>query len=263
MSLFNKIFGNSNPGQPPVNPNVQGQPGQPMPQPTNNLLNNPAPTGTHQSSGTANNGVVPQEGNLPAPELSPLDKFAKIWETTPVDPNNKPSPDNAVTPEKMMEAASKVDFTRVIDQESLAQIAAGGDGAVKALVAIINKTSQTVYGQSSVVAKKLVDQAVESATQDFTSRLPGLVRQQSLKDNMLNDNPAFKDPAVAPIVEALQQQFAQKYPQASANELNKMAQEYFAGAAAVMAPQKPDKSSVKTAVDETDWDSWVQTPTPI
>jgi len=262
MSLFNKIFGNSNPGQPPVNPNVQGQPGQPMPQPTNNLLNNPAPSGTHQSGGTHPNGIVPEGGATPPPELSPLDKFSKIWETAAVDPNKSPSPDNAITPEKMMEAAAKVDFSRVIDQESLAKIAGGGDEAVKALVAIINKTSQTVYGQSSVVAKKLVDQAVEAATNDFTTRLPGLVRQQSLKDSLLNDNPAFKDPAVAPIVEALQQQFAQKYPNASASELTKLAQEYFVGAAAVISPQKQTKSSTaKAGADETDWDNWVNTPT--
>ena len=263
MSIFQKIFGAAptpNAGQPLVNPNAQANPGQ-APNPTNNLQTNPPPQTTHQSAQTSPNGVVPADGNTPPAEVSPLDKFKQIWETPTVDPSKQPDPQTVVTPEKMMEAAAKVDFTKVVDRETVAKIAAGGEGAVEALLAVINKTSQTVYGQSSVVAQKLVDRAVEQATEKFTAQLPGLVRQQNLREGLLNENPAFKNPAVAPIVEALQQQFAQKYPNASAAELKQMAQEYFAGAAQVMAPQKQDtKSSKATGKDETDWDSWVNTP---
>ncbi len=265
MSIFQKIFGSAptpNAGQPPMNPNAQPNAGQ-APNPTNNLQTNPQPAGTHQSNGTAPNGVVPADGNQPGIEVSPLDKYKAIWETPTVDPSKQTQEPQGVTPEKMMEAAAKVDFTKVVDRETVAKIAAGGDGAVEALLAVINKTSQTVYGQSSVVAQKLVDRAVEQATEAFTAKLPGLVRQQSLKESLLQDNPAFKDPAVAPIVEALQQQFAQKYPNASAADLKQMAQEYFAGAAQVMSPQKPTKSSTAASKDDVDWDSWVNTPTPL
>ncbi len=262
MSIFQKIFGNvpaSNAGQPPANPNAQGNPGQP--QPTNNLATNPQPQGTHQSQQTAPNGVVPDGGNTPPPEVSPLEKFAKIWETGTPDKGNPPQQENTLTPEKMMEAAAKVDFSKVIDRETLNKINAGGEEALNALVAIINKTSQTVYGQSTVVAKKLVDQAVATAQDEFAAKIPGLVKQQSMREGLLADNPAFKDPAVAPIVEALQQQFAQKYPNASAGELQKMAQEYFAGAASVLNPNKPAKTSSAPGREEIDWDSWVNTPT--
>lgn len=256
-----KIFGAvTGTGQPPVNPNTQGQPGQPMPNPTNNLATNAPPATPHSSSQTAPNGVVPPDGST-APAASPLDKFSKVWETDPTDKSQQTPDANALTPEKMMEAAGKVDFSRVMDQESLTKIAAGGEEAVKALVGIINKTAQTVYGQSTVVSKKLVDQAIEQAEARFTSAVPNLVRRQSMRDGLVTDNPAFNNPAVAPFVSAMEQQLAQKYPNATASELTTLAKEYFAAAAGALNPTKAPASSAAGKGD-VDWDDWMNTPLP-
>lgn len=254
MSVFQKIFGA--PAQPAAAPTPPAPPAPPSP--TNNPANNAAPPAPHSSSGTAGNGVVPPGGNEgPKADATPIDKFSKVWETAPTGPTNNPAPGEGLTPEKMLEAASKVDFSKVLDQASLQKITAGGEEAVQALVSLLNKTAQTVYGQSTVVAKKLVDQAVEQSEARFAERIPSMVRRQATKDGLVNENPAFNHPAVAPFVEAIQQQLGQKYPNATATELQALAKEYFQGAAQVLNPAKP-ASKTSSGPEQIDWDSWVQ-----
>lgn len=252
MSVFQKIFG--------VTPPPASAPTPPAPPaPTNNPANNPPPPAPHSSEQTAGNGVVPPGGNQgpQGGEATPIDKFSKVWETAPTDPTNNPAQGEGLTPEKMLEAASKVDFSKVLDQASLQKITAGGEEAVQALVGLLNKTAQTVYGQSTVVAKKLVDQAVEQSEARFAERVPQMVRRQAMKDGLVSENPAFNHPAVAPIVEVLQQQMAQKYPNATAAELQSLAKEYFQGAAQALNPAKPAPKG-SSGPEAIDWDSWVQ-----
>lgn len=249
MSFMQKIFGTPTPQAAP----------QPAPQnPSNNPQNNPAPPAPHSSGGTDANGVVPPQGAQPPEqtgEVSPLDKFAKVWETDTTDKNNAPQ-DGGLTPEKMLEAAAKVDFSRIIDQDAVKKVTAGGEDAVQALVTLLNKQSQAIYGQSTVVAKKLVDSAVEQATRDFASKVPDLVKRQSMKEGLVQENPAFNSPAVAPIVEMLQGQLATKYPNATSSELQALAKEYFQGAASALVPQQKQSTGPK-AKDDIDWDGWI------
>lgn len=252
MSFMQKIFGT---------PAQQTPPPAPQPNPSNNPQNNPPPAPPHSSAQTDANGVIPPGAATPpqSQEQSPLDKFAKVWETPPTDNQNTP-PAGGLTPEKMLEAASKVDFSRVLDQELLKKVTAGGEDAVKALVQVLNTQSQAIYGQSSVVAKKLVDSAVEQATRDFASKVPELVKKHSLKEGLVTENPAFNNPAVAPIVGMIQEQLAAKYPNASSTELQKLAKEYFSGAAQLFGPQSTPSSGPK-AKDDIDWEGWINTST--
>lgn len=247
MSAMQKIFGNT-PIQQPA----------PVQQVSNNPNNNPAPAPAKNGPGTDNNGVIPGDTNTdPAIKLSPDDKFAKLWEPDSVDPNKQPEGSDAITPQQMMEAASKVDFTKHITKEDMAKIAAGGEEAVQTLVQVMNKANQGTYAQSMMVTNRMIEKYFEKATQDFASKVPGLVKRQALNDSLTKENPAFKDPAVAPVVSMIQSQFADKYPNASADELQQMAIEYFAGAASKFSPPKKSKSTDKTDEGE-DWDGWVQ-----
>jgi hypothetical protein len=49
------------------------------------------------------------------------------------------------------------------------------------------------------------------------------VKRQRVADDLIKDNPAFKDPAVAPVVGLIQNQLAEKFPQATADEISAMA----------------------------------------
>lgn len=246
MSFMDRIFG------------AAKQPQQPQPGVTNNLQNNPAPTPPQSSPQTAPNGAVPAGSQTPPENKSPEDKFAKLWETPATDPN-APKPDdsqNQLTPEKMLEAAGKVDFKRVLDQDSLKKIAAGGDEAMAALAELLNKTAQTVYGQSTVVAQKLIESQVSKAREEFTAQLPSLVKKQTMQESLLTENPAFKKPSVAPVVTAIQNQLAAKYPNATASELNAMAKDYLKAAAEDFNPTP--KKEPTAAERGTDWDKWVE-----
>lgn len=253
MSFFEKIFG----GAP------ASAPAPAAANPSNNPNQNPAPQSPASSSVTAPNGTVPGDANKQE-DQSPLAKHKDLWEP-PKTEEAKPGAESnqGLTPEKMLEAAAKVDFRKVLNQESLAKIKAGGDDAVAALADLLNQTGQQVYGQSVVVSKKLVDAAVEQARQEFAAQIPNLVRGHAAKEALLTQNPAFKDPAVAPVVAAIQSQLQLKYPNASATELNDMAQDYFKAAAGVLSgPQKTQTPDASKSGAEIDWDGWINTPNP-
>ena len=251
--VMNSIFGakpqNTVPQSGQISPPQQGL--------TNNPATNPAPQGTLTNEQTAPNGVVPADANTPP--KSPLDEFKGLWDPTPVDPNAPKNLPQGVSPDKLMEAASKVDFSKVLDQESLAKIAGGGQEAVQALSTLLNKTAQQVYGQSMVVTAKIVDQAVEQATAKFAASVPSLVRAQSVNDALFANNPAFKDPAVAPIVQAIQTQLAEKYPKASPSELIEMSKKVLTGAAQIISPSPSQSASsgTKQKATEEDWELYL------
>lgn len=243
-SVMQKIFGAPAPAAPAT------------PAPTNNLNNNPAPTPPHSSEGTEPNGTVPPGGNEGGSQ-SPEDKFSKLWETTPTDSNKQQEP-TGLTPQQMLEAAAKVDFAKVLDKDILAKITAGGEDAAQALVQALNKVSQQTYAQTVLVTDKLISAQVQKAQEDFASRVPDLVKRQRVQDDLIKDNPAFKDPAVAPVVGLIQNQLAEKFPQATADEIKQMAIEYFTGAAnKLVPPKKTGTPSGKKENTDEDWESWL------
>jgi hypothetical protein len=231
----------------PTNPNAQN--------PTNNLQAPPnnVPATTNQ---TAPNGVVPEEGATPPKEPeSPLKEFENLWQPTKPEESNATPPENQLTTEKFMEAAGKVDFTKVLDNETLQKIAAGGQDAVQAFAQALNKTSQQVFGQATAVSQKLIERATAQTRDDLLAQIPGLIRKQAAGDSLMSENPAFSNPALQPVVTALQQQFTEKYPKASASEIKKMTMEYLSGAANIINPPKPATQEAGTGKDE-NWDKY-------
>jgi hypothetical protein len=246
MSVFEKIFGSRNPA-----------PAQQQPAATNNPAQNAPTMQTASSAGTAPNGVVPA-GSAAAPvqEAAPMEKFKDLWTPPAASTENQgPAP---VDPQKLMEAASKVDFSKVIDPESMQKIAAGGEEAAQALALLLNKTAQQVYGQSAVTTAKIVEQAVAQARDQFMSEIPATFRKQTARDAVFSENPAFSNPAVAPLIEAQVSQLALKYPKATPVELQAMAKEYLADVANLIAPQKREASPKNgTANKGEDWDDYM------
>ena len=252
MSLFEKIFGAK---AAPATSTAAGVQAPAQPAPTNNLQTNPAPAGTASSAGTAPNGVIP-EGSKEPP--APMEKFKDLWTPPAPAKDGENQGGNApIDPQKLMEAASRVDFSKVVDQESLAKIAAGGEEAAAALVNLLNRTAQQVYGQSTVVTAKLVEQAVSQAREDFIGQIPDVIRKQNARASVFDSNPAFANPAIAPMIEAQVQQFALKYPKATPAELNGMAKEYLTDMANLLNPPKSAASANKqTANGGDDWSEY-------
>lgn len=252
MNWFSTIFTPGAPAQAPAQ--------APAPQsPSNNPAQNPAPAAPASSAVTAPNGAVPADGNK-AGDQSPGDKFSTLWEppnTEDPKPGEQPP---GITPEKMLEAAGKVDFTKNLSPEIIQKLQAGGAEAVQASLEIQNTVARQVYGQSLVVTQKLIERAVEQAQERFAAQIPNLVKSQSAQEALAAANPAFKNPAVAPVVEAVKSQLQLKFPKATSQEIANMAQEYFREAAGVFAGKPPTPQSQSASGQAEDWMDWINLP---
>jgi hypothetical protein len=245
MSIFNTIFGAApKTNAPPVNPapgsTTQGDP---------NL-------GTQNSIVTAPNGVVPKQPEAPA---SPLAEFADIWKNVPNPADANKGVFEGVDPQKLMDAAGKVDFSKIISNEELASINAGGDKAGAAYITSLNKVAQTVYGQSAVATTKIVEQALAKQAASFQEQLPALIRKHAVSDSLRTENPLLANPAIAPLASALEAQLQLKNPNATVAEIKAKVNEYFDVLSTQFAAPKEAAKVKATAAakGEVDWDKYM------
>lgn len=176
------------------------------------------------------NGTAAPAGTPAKPE-SPLDKFSSLWEPVKQDTSTPPNFGD-IDPAKIAEMANQMDFTKMISADTLAKISAGGAEAAAAFSDAMKTVSSGAFAQSTIVATKLIDKALQQQAASFQKQLPTLVRQAQLHDGMRTENPVLAHPAAKPLTEALQRQLAAKYPDATAQDLTAMAQEFlvsFAG----------------------------------
>lgn len=259
MSVLQKIFGSFN------TPVVNTQQGQTQPQnnmqqqaqgtpgnipPVNNM-----PASVNNPTVPANNDpVVASNTNTntnPAPEG--LDKFADMW-NIPADQLPKPpeSPFAGVTPEAIQTIAGKTDFSKVVTPEMMTAISAGGEQAAAAMITALNAVAQNTYATSAQASMKLIDAALAKQREQFTSELPNLIQQQTVTNSLRTQNPIFKHPAAAPMLDMFAKQLQLKNPTADAATIQAQAQEFLISFANAANPQKQEASS-NSAVDKTDW----------
>ena len=232
---------NQNPGA--------GQPGNIPPQ--------NAPT-TNQTAATAPNGAVPIGADQASNNTqTPLDQFGDLFK---IDPNaqqqNANTPIFNVDPQKMMEAAGKVNFAQVVTPEILNGIQAGGEAGAQALITALNSVSQQVYAQSAIASTKLIEQAIGKARESFTAEIPDIIKAKTLDESMRNTNPAFSHPAAQPVVQMIQENLRLKHPNATVQELQQLAQNYFQSLGAAFTPnQQQQQNSQKPG--EVDWSTFL------
>lgn len=249
MDMFNGLMKPAAPAAP--------APGQPTP--PGNIPANAAATG-EASTGAAANGVLPDGSTKPA-EPAPFEEFKTLWDTAPVDPN-KPASDGtvfgAVDPKKFTEAAGKIDFSKVVTPEQLQAIAAGGEGAMKSFAEAMNKVAQGVYAQSAFASTKIVESALAKANERFMAELPQHIKRQTVTDSLRGENPIFSNPAVAPIISALEKQMTVKYPNATAPEITAMAKQYVEKLGESFTPPKPEPAAAKGGRKTEDWSKFLE-----
>jgi len=216
--------------------------------------NNQAPQGAQQHTDNQPAGT----SNTPAPVEAPLDEFKTLWDTTPTDGQQTPAGVfGEVDPKKIFEAAKGANFAAAIPQETLQAIAAGGDGAVKAMQDALNSTTQAVFAQSTLATAKLVEQAIAKTQAAMEAQLPALVAKHSASDSLRSKNPALSNPAAQPIIAAVQAQLAVKHPNATASQLTEMAEKYLTNFAEVVAPKKTTPTDTNTTVPgEVNWEEF-------
>lgn len=257
MSIMDKIFGSFGNNQQQPAPQQQqipqgagaGNPGNIPPQSAN--------------AATPGNGTVPAAGanppanNEPPKDQSPLDAFSDLWKNEPIPEGQQQAPNMFnVDPQKLMEAASKVDFAKVITPDQMQAITAGGEGAVKAFAESMNKVSQAVYAQSAMASTKIVEQAIKQAETKFAEQVPALIKKHQVSDSLRTENPALSHPAAQPLIQALESQLTVKFPSATVAEIRQMATDYISSFASAAIPKKEEPAS-KSSKKETDWSGFL------
>lgn len=255
MSMFSNLMGSGNTNAAPATPpGAQG--GQATP---GNIPPSTPNTGTANAN-TAPNGTVPgNQDTNPKPDATPLDQFGDLWKTP--DTSGEPTPPGVfgnVDPKKFMEAAGKIDFTKVVTPEQLQAISQGGESAMGAFAAALNSVAQTTYAQSAFAATKITEQALARAKESLLAELPSHMKKHTVSESLKAENPVFSNPAVRPIISALESQLAVKFPQASAGELTTMAKQYVEALGTSFAPKPAAPAGGKgNAPEETDWSTFL------
>lgn len=254
MSMFSPAGGahiqpaNPNPGIPAVvQPTQVAQPGIPMP-------------GTHSSPGTAPNGLVPTGATEPPIKpVNPLDGLTDIW--MPVKdakvPESIADMFKNLDVKKLQEQAATVDFTKVATAEDMTRINAGGQGAMTAMMEVMNKAVQMGYAQSAVATTKIVEQALTRAQSIQDTSVAEAIKRAGISQAIAKENPVLTHPAFAPVVGALQTQFTQKNPNATVDEINRQVIDALSVMGAALNPTKAVSATSGTKSGEMDWDKFL------
>ena len=257
MSIFDKLFGSAPASTPPQNLPPGAQPGQQGPL-----------QGTQATSQTAPNGMIPaqnqetppQQQSMPTVPATPLDPFKDVWQTAKTPEGSETQGMFAnLDPQKLMESARKVNFSGALTPENMQKIQAGGQEAITALTESLNSVAQTVYAQSALATTKIVEQALNKQKEQYAAELPGMVKRHSTSESLLSNNPLLQNPAIQPLVGALQEQLIRKNPNATGAEIQQQVMDYFAALGNTFAPKPAAPSaSQKKAAEAEDWDKFFQ-----
>lgn len=254
MNMFSNLMGNQPAQQSNQPPGKVGD--------STNPGNIPAGTSTTgaTSGGTAPNGVLPVAGNdgLPPKDSTPFADFQDLWKNEPTDPNALSSVFGDLEPKKFMEAAGRIDFSKAVTPEMLTAISAGGEPAMAAFAQAMNKVAQGVYAQSAFATTKIVEQALARSKENFLAELPQHIKKEAVRGSLRAENPIFSNPAVQPIISALEAQMTVKYPNASAGEITAMAKQYVEALGTSFAPKPPAAvgSDGKPSKVDVDWERY-------
>jgi hypothetical protein len=244
MSLFDKFI-NRNPDPTTAAPSTvaTGLPGN-IPNPTEIGAEIPVP----------GQGTIPNAAD-PAKVESPLESFKQLWEPVPTDPNAPPdAPAKALDQAAVRKIVDNSNFADQLDPAMMAAVAAGGEGATVAFTQALEQVARNVMVQSTMVSDKITEQKVKEALEKHTASLPGMLRKQAITDHSATTNPLFKDPAIAPVIDATQAALALQHPNATPAEITKMTQDYVIAMGAAFTP----KPVISDPEGETDWEAYVQ-----
>jgi len=168
--------------------------------------------------------VVNDPSNPGNKSESPTDKFKDLWNTSN-QPTNQ-APNFKLDPTKLAETLNTMNFTKNIPREELSKIAQGGEAAIEALGNVLNSFGREVFGASAQFSSHMTESGYQSASKVIDTGLPGAIKRQLTEQQLFQSNPKLKDPALQPLIGALQSQFTTKFPNASPTEIQDLVAEY-------------------------------------
>jgi len=234
-----------------VTPQQQGQQGQPQqPQPT------PGSTMQPNNPSAGNPNPAPTNGTA---DNSPLDAWKDVWHTDPkATPPSDPwsQPILPSDPNKIREAAAKMDMMSGVSPELMAKVTAGNDP--QSLIQLMNVVAQNTLAMSA----QLSSASVERAGTVIRDRTNGTLKDQ-FRDFQLQslpvENPVLNHPGAQGLLQMTRQQLKMKNPQWSAQQIQDEAVKYLTQFGSALtssnAPQTPQLDAAGNAPQ--DWDSFL------
>ena len=254
MSIMDRIFG-PKPTEAPAGQTNQINSGS---DPAHVIANSTLPTPGAKGS----DGSIPSIPAQATGSKSPFENYVDLWqppkegETSGI-PNSLPP--FKLDPKQLDETARTLDFTSRISPEQLARAFPGSDlGAVKE---ILNVIGQDAWKNTFATGVQTVEGAMKYNTENLVQKtIPEMLRRQTASTLNRNSNSLFSDPATAPMMQALERQFADKYPSATPEQIRDYSADYFskvvdqsAASRGMRLEKIPDTASTSRG---TDWDTW-------
>lgn len=187
-------------------------------------------------------GKMPGTNTMPE---NPLDAYAKMFDNAAKNSGIQ-APDFALDPKLVNDVASKMDFTKDLPPE-LMENALKGD--VKALLGVIQATSQNAYKAALSHGTALTDTFVKNSAEYNNKQMKSGVRGE-LTTQALSDAPNFDHPVIRQELIRVAEQFAKANPDAPPQEIAASAKQYMTDIASALNPKAPAKPE---ANGERDW----------
>lgn len=234
MNAFRNMLGGSAPQQP------QGAQPQVNPAASQQLNNT---VGSEQSNNTVPSATTLQsDGKTPAipaaaqGDQSPLANYSDLWKA-PENGTGLPStvPTITVDPAKLDSISKNVDFTKAVDKTLVAK-AVSGDA--EALMQVLSQAAQAGFAQAAGTSAQMIQKAMSLQDERLQQQyIPEVLRRTEISRQMRTDNNLYSDPAIAPMLNMVETQFAAKYPQASPQEIRQSAMNYLQQTASAVVKQ--------------------------
>ena len=200
---------------------------------------------------SANPPAVGPDGKMPGTDpnnQNPLDVYSKMFDTAN-NGSDLQAPSFKIDPKVLSDVSSKMDFTRGVNQETLAK-ATSGDTA--ALLDIIKTVGQNSYRAALEHNTALTDSYLTNRGDFDKKSLERGVKSQ-LTASELSSAPNYNHPVVKAELNRIASQFAAANPDASPQEVAKAAQKYIADLQNALNPTAKTESSE----EEMDWSKYL------
>lgn len=232
--------------------------GNMLPQPGNLPAQQPAMIAQGSPDGQIPGGNGTPQDQTGAPK-SLADEFKSLWDAPKEGEGHNPSAPLKfnVDPAKVRQATRAQDFTKVITPELMSKISEGGQEAMSAMLSAMNSMAQEVAAQSAMTNAEVIQAALEASRQNTLRDIPSMVRKQGISTALREDNPLFSNPAAQPMLQALEAQLVNKFPQASPQEITEYARRYLVSFAqetsTTLGPKDPKQVASDARGKEIDW----------
>lgn len=212
---------------------------------------NTAPAATAQAAAAATSQAT-----------NPLDAVKNLWQQPQQSPQQASQGYFPFDMGAIQKTASGLDFSSLITPEHSQAIAAGGEGAVKAIAELLNNVGRASVAASVHTAGSAYDQGLSKFRGDIDSSIPKILQQQQASLQLRAGNDILRHPAISPVADAVTKQMQAQFPDATPQEIAEATKEYLQQVGSVFSSQtaNPAASDSKPAVpgQVSDWEALME-----